>query len=79
MAELSQPLPELLSKNILWTWDDAQDKAFNLIKAELAKPTILALYDVNTDLKISTNTSWGQYCCKRIISLSNKWCMHLVQ
>ena len=57
LAELSQPLRELLSKNSLWVWDDAQDKAFNLIKAELAKPTVLALYDVNADLKISADAS----------------------
>ena len=45
-------LCELFGKNTLWIWDVAQDKAFNLIKAELAKLTLLSLYDVNGDLKI---------------------------
>ena len=37
LAELSQPLRELLSKNNLWTWDSAQDQTFNRIKEEITK------------------------------------------
>ena len=57
LAQLSQLLRELLGKNVLWISDDAQGKTLNLIKAELAKPTVLALYDVNADLKIFANAS----------------------
>ena len=39
LAELNQPLRELLSKNNLWTWDSAQDQAFDRIKEEITKPT----------------------------------------
>ena len=57
LAELSQPLRELLGKNNSWTWDDTQDKAFKLIKTELTKPMVLALYDMNADLKVSADAS----------------------
>ena len=57
LAELSQPLRVLLSRNNLWTWDNAQDHAFKRIKEEITKPTVLALYDMNADMKISADTS----------------------
>ena len=57
LAELSQPLRALLSKNNLWTWDSAQDQAFARIKEEITKPTVLVLYDVKADTKISADTS----------------------
>ena len=57
LAELSPPLRELLSKKHSWRWDSAQDQAFKLIKTELSKPTVLALYDVNADMKISADAS----------------------
>ena len=57
LAELSQPLRALLSKNNLWTWDSAQDQAFARIKEEITKPTVLALYDVKADTKISADAS----------------------
>ena len=57
LASLSQPLRELLSKNNAWTWDNAQASAYNQIKEELTKPTVLALYNVNADLKVSADAS----------------------
>ena len=53
----SQPLRELLIKTNSWRWDSAQDQTFKQIKTELSKPTILALYDVNADMKISADGS----------------------
>ena len=57
MAELSQPLRELLSTKRSWTWGPSQDRAFTLIKAELSKPTVLALYDPQANTKLSADAS----------------------
>ena len=61
LIELSQPLRELLNKKNSWRWDSAQNQAFKQIKTELSKTTVLALYDVNADMKISADgSSYGQ-------------------
>ena len=57
LAELTQPLRELLSKSRTWTWRPPQSKAFDLVKTELSKPTTLALYDPTASAKISANAS----------------------
>ena len=57
LAELTQPLRELLSKSRKWIWGPPQSKAFNLVKAELSKPTTLALYDPAALTKISADAS----------------------
>ena len=62
MAEHSQPLRELLTTKNSWRWDSAQDQAFKQIKTKLTKPTVLALYDVNVDIKIPADASlYGQW------------------
>jgi len=38
-------------------WGTAQDKSFASVKAEIAKPTVLALFDVNADVKVSADAS----------------------
>ena len=57
LAELSQPLRELLSPRKSWQWGPAQEQAFSKVKAELAHPTILTLYNPNANLKISADAS----------------------
>ena len=57
LAQLSQPLRELLTKSISWTWSLPQSEAFDLIKEELSKPTTLALYDPTAPTKISADAS----------------------
>ena len=57
LAELTQPLRELISKKNEWMWGEAQDEAFAKVKSELTKPTVLALYDVSTNLKVSADAS----------------------
>ena len=52
-----KPLRELLSTKKSWCWTHFQDEAFDKVKAELAKPSILALYCLNANAKISSNTS----------------------
>ena len=57
IAELSQPLRELLSSKRSWVWGPAQDAAFKAIKAELARPTTLALYSPDVPTKIAADAS----------------------
>ena len=57
ISELSQPLRELLGNKQSWLWGPAQDDAFRTVKAELAKPTTLALYDQNAPTKIAADAS----------------------
>ena len=57
LAQLTQPLRELLSKNKAWLWGHAQQEAFVRVKVELSKPTILTLYDPAKDLKVSADAS----------------------
>ena len=57
LAELTQPLRELLSKKNQWTWNSDQDRAFTQVKAELTKPTVLALYNPKAATKIAADAS----------------------
>ena len=57
LAEVSQPLRELLSPRQSWQWGLAQDQAFAKVKAELVHPTVLALYDADASTKISADAS----------------------
>ena len=50
-----KPLRELLSTKKTWCWSHFQDEAFDKVKAELAKPSILALYCPNANTKISSD------------------------
>ena len=57
LAQLTQPLRELLGKNSTWVWGPSQSEAFSLVKEELSKPTTLALYDPEAPTKVSANAS----------------------
>ena len=57
LATITQPLRELLSKNREWTWSPSQEQAFQQVKVELLKPTVLALYDPQKETKVSADAS----------------------
>ena len=57
VAELSQPLHEILSNKKMWMWDSAQEIAFERLKKELIKPTVLAIYNPEAPTKISADAS----------------------
>ena len=57
LAELTQPLRDLLSKKNTWIWSEAQDQAFSRVKVELTKPTILAPYCPPAATKIAADAS----------------------
>ena len=45
LAQCPQPLREPLSPRKSWVWGPAQEEAFQKVKEELTKPTVLALYN----------------------------------
>ena len=57
LAELTQPLRELLSKRSQWLWGPAQSGAFDRIKKELSNPASLAHYNPEAPTKISADAS----------------------
>lgn len=54
LADLTQPLRELLSEKCTWGWGEAQEQAFANIKHE---PTTLALYDPVAETRVSADAS----------------------
>ncbi|KAL5481824.1 hypothetical protein EMCRGX_G022073 [Ephydatia muelleri] len=57
LAQATQPLRELLSKNRTWQWGQMQEDAFRLVKVELCKPTVLAFYTPDAPTKLSADAS----------------------
>ena len=57
LADLSHPLRRQLSTKSTWLWGPDQDRAFAEIKTELAKPTVLALYDPQAPTKVCADAS----------------------
>jgi len=57
VADISQPLRELLRSGQAWVWGPDQERVFTAIKQELTKPTVLAMYDPLRDTKISADAS----------------------
>ena len=57
LADLTQPLRQLLSKKSAWLWGPDQDRAFKNVKEELAKPSTLARNDPQAPSKLSADAS----------------------
>ena len=57
ILEISQPLRELLSTKRTWLWGPDQERSFKQLKEELSKPTTLALYNPEAELKVSADAS----------------------
>ena len=57
IAEISQPLRELMSSRRSWIWGHDQERSFSQIKEELTKSTVLALYDPQAETKVSADAS----------------------
>ena len=70
LAELTQPLRQLLGKRSTWLWGPEQVKAFSNVKTELTKPTILALYNPKAPTKVSADaSSYGPFSCNSVYIL----------
>ena len=57
LADLSDPLRQLLRKDSVWVWGEPQQKAFEQIKQALVSPTVLAHYNPNRPTIISADAS----------------------
>lgn len=57
LATLTQPLRELLSTKNVWMWGPSQEGAFKTVKEELSKPTVLDLYNMEKEHKVSADAS----------------------
>ena len=57
LAEVTQPLRELLSKRSTWMWGPPQEQAFKQVKDELSRAVTLTKYDVTADMKVSADAS----------------------
>ena len=57
LADLSDPLRQLLRKDSVWVWAEPQQKAFVQIKQALLSPTVLAHYNPNRPTIISADAS----------------------
>ena len=57
LADLTKPLRKLLSSKVAWTWGPKQDEAFRDVKKELAKSTVLAMYNPIAETKVSADSS----------------------
>ena len=57
IAELTQPLRELLKTDTDWVWGSIQQRAFDELRKELSSPTILAQYCLNRETKIAADAS----------------------
>ena len=57
LAELTQPVRELLSKKANWTWALAQENVFTRVKEELTKPQVLVPFNPSAETKISAGAS----------------------
>uniref|UniRef100_A0A3B3C9Q2 Gypsy retrotransposon integrase-like protein 1 n=1 Tax=Oryzias melastigma TaxID=30732 RepID=A0A3B3C9Q2_ORYME len=57
VAELTQPLRELLKADTNWEWGTAQQRAFDELRKELSSPAVLAQYCLNRETKIAADAS----------------------
>ena len=57
LSAMMVPINDLLKKDREWTWDAAQDDAFQRVKEAIASPTVLAYYDPNRATIVQSDAS----------------------
>ncbi len=57
LSEKSQPLRELLDKNVEFQWTDRQDQAWSTLKEAVSQEPVLKFFDPKRQIKISSDAS----------------------
>ena len=57
LSTVTQPRWDLLQTKNRWKWGPSQQRAFDLVKDELSKTRVLALYDPNRETTVSADAS----------------------
>ena len=57
LMKLSEPFKPLLRENVEWSWDSTHQDAFDAIKEELTKTTVLAYFNPKSEHIIQTDAS----------------------
>eukprot|EP00731_Ephydatia_muelleri_P038245 Em0690g2a len=72
-AEITKPLRELLSSRNCWLWGSKHDEAFLKLKKEVTKPSILAHYNPQCEVKISADASSFGLGAALLQKENNEW------
>jgi hypothetical protein len=57
LSDLTQPLNELIKKDIEWHWTKTHENAFNRVKSSLMQDKLLKYYDVTEPVTLSVDSS----------------------
>ncbi|KAK3870572.1 hypothetical protein Pcinc_024210 [Petrolisthes cinctipes] len=57
LATVSEPLRQLLKKNVPYVWSDAHEKSFNVVKELVTRAPILRYYDPRIDVVLQCDAS----------------------
>ena len=56
-SEKKAPLRELLRNDVHWSWEPAQQRAFNTLKADISQPPVLRYFDPSKPVPLSVDAS----------------------
>ena len=56
-SEKTAPLRELLRNDAHWSWEPAQQQAFDTLKADISQPPVLRYFDPSKPVTLSANAS----------------------
>ncbi|KAL5479382.1 hypothetical protein EMCRGX_G022901 [Ephydatia muelleri] len=73
IAEITKPLRELLSSRNCWLWGSKHDEAFLKLKKEVTKPSILAHYNPQCEVKNSADASSFGLGAALLQKENNEW------